>query len=182
MKIEPQELILQSNKRMIIRSANAGDAASMCRHRCVTSAETYFMARYPEECDPDTERMKAYLTQMEDSPQNFTVTAFVDNRIIGDLGVTQVRSHLKFRHRTTMGISVQASYCNAGLGSVLLEIAIDQARRNGFEQLELGVFEDNPRAIHLYKKFGFQQCGIQPRAFKLKDGTYRDEILMVKFL
>ena len=29
---------------------------------------------------------------------------------------------------------------------------------------------------------GFERCGIQPRAFKLKDGTYRDEIIMVKML
>lgn len=57
-----------------------------------------------------------------------------------------------------------------------------QAKANGFEQLELGVFEDNTEAIHIYEKFGFQKYGVQPRAFKLKDGTYRDEIIMVKML
>ena len=41
---------------------------------------------------------------------------------------------------------------------------------------------DNARAIHLYEKVGFERYGIQPRAFKLKDGTYRDEIIMVKML
>ena len=30
-----------------------------------------------------------------------------------------------------------------------------------------------------YKKFGFKEYGKQPRAFKLQDGTYRDEIIMV---
>ena len=28
----------------------------------------------------------------------------------------------------------------------------------------------------------FERYVIQPRAFKLKDGTYRDEIIMVKML
>ena len=28
----------------------------------------------------------------------------------------------------------------------------------------------------------FERYGIQPRAFKLKDGTYRDEIIMGKML
>lgn len=55
-----------------------------------------------------------------------------------------------------------------------MQLAIDQTRANGFEQLELGVYSDNVRAIHLYEKFGFERYGIQPRAFKLKDGTYRD--------
>ena len=64
----------------------------------------------------------------------------------------------------------------------LVHARIDLARANGFEQLELGVYSDNSRAIHLYEKFGFERYGIQPRAFKLKDGTYRDEIIMVKML
>ncbi len=48
-----------------------------------------------------------------------------------------------------------------------------------FEQIELGVFEDNHAAIGLYEKFGFKRCGVLPRAYKLKDGTYRDEIQMI---
>ena len=62
------------------------------------------------------------------------------------------------------------------------EAALRQAKANGYEQVELGVFEDNPRARHLYEKLGFQEQGRTLRAFRLKDGTYRDEIQMVKFL
>lgn len=64
----------------------------------------------------------------------------------------------------------------------MIETAVAQARENGFEQIELSVFEDNARAIHLYEKLGFQRFGIQPRAYKLKDGSYRDEIIMVRLL
>ena len=81
-----------------------------------------------------------------------------------------------------MGISVRKEYWGCGLGSYLMQLAIDQTRTNGFEQLELGVFSDNTRAIHLYEKVGFERCGTIPHAFKLKDGTYRDEIMMVKML
>ena len=42
----------------------------------------------------------------------------------------------------------------------------------------LGVYSDNDRARHMYKKMGFKEYGMNPRAFKLKDGTYRDEIIM----
>ncbi|SCW57350.1 hypothetical protein SAMN02910400_01358 [Lachnospiraceae bacterium C10] len=38
-------------------------------------------------------------------------------------------------------------------------------------------FSDNERVKGLYRKYG---CYV--RAFKLKDGTYRDEIIMVKML
>ena len=61
---------------------------------------------------------------------------------------------------------------------LVVKIALDQARTNGFEQVELGVFSDNDIARHMYKKMGFKEYGMNPRAFKLKDGTYRDEIVM----
>ena len=47
-----------------------------------------------------------------------------------------------------------------------------------YEQLELGVFDDNKRAQALYKKHGFEVWGCSKNAYKLKDGTYRDEIIM----
>ena len=34
------------------------------------------------------------------------------------------------------------------------------------------------RKGYLYAKNGFKEYGINPRAFKLKDGTYCDEIIM----
>lgn len=181
MIIENKKITFQG-KEIVFRSAIPEHAESLCKHRYITSKETYFMARYPEECTFDIERMKANLAEVENSEKDFMVTAFVENEIVGDLGVMQLRSELKYRHRAYMGISIQQNYCNIGIGSIMIEIAIKQAKENGFEQLELGVFEDNARAIHLYEKFGFKQYGVQPRAFKLKDGTYRDEIIMVKIL
>ena len=59
---------------------------------------------------------------------------------------------------------------------------VRQAKENGFTQVELGVFADNERAIYLYRKLGFTEMGCIPKAFCLKDGTYRDEVQMVKFL
>ena len=58
------------------------------------------------------------------------------------------------------------------LGSFMMQIALGQAKANGFEQVELGVYSDNDRARHMYKKMGFKEYGMNPRAFKLKDGTY----------
>ena len=139
------------------------------------------MARYPEE-GVSLEAMGNRLADCGESPVNFEVGAFAGETLVGEFGVAQVRPHIKYRHRAVMGISVRKEYWGCGLGSYLMQLAIDQTRANGFEQLELGVYSDNSRAIHLYEKFGFERYGIQPRAFKLKDGTYRDEIIMVKML
>ena len=182
MLIKPQQIKMRNGFTVEIRSASVLDVEEIANHRKITSAETYYMARYPEECVFDMETMRSMLKYTENSPSDFMVTAFMNGKIVGDLGVTMLRPHIKYRHRAYMGISIQKEFCNCGLGSIMTEIAIEQARKNGFEQLELGVFADNDRAIHLYEKYGFKKYGIQPNAFKLKDGTYRDEIIMVNML
>lgn len=182
MLIKEREVTLKNGQIIILKSATAADAEGICEHRYRTSGETHFMARYPEEGRLNSEKMKEGLKNLEEDEQAFLVTAYLDGKIIGDAGVTKVRELMKYRHRAYFGMSILAEYCAQGLGSAMMETAITQAKANGFEQIELGVFEDNPRAIHLYEKFGFEKFGVQPRAFKLKDGTYRDELIMIKFL
>lgn len=181
MKIREQKFTLPDGRELTLRSAAADDWAQLSEHRRITSGETHFMARWPEECGFDESRMRTYLTAAGESPLGFMVTAFDGERIVGDLGVAEVRPHLKYRHRAYMGVSIQQAYCGCGLGSRMLEIALEQAKQNGFEQVELSVFSDNERAMGLYEKYGFQKFGMTPRAFKLKDGSYRDEIIMVRF-
>lgn len=182
MKIEPRMFTLSNGKVLTVRSLRADDAEALNAFRYATYSETHFMARYPDERGPGLEAMGNRLAGCGESPVNFEVGAFAGEKLAGEFGVAQVRPHIKYSHRAGMGISILRDYWGCGLGSYLMQLAIDQTRANGFEQLELGVYSDNSRAIHLYEKFGFERYGIQPRAFKLKDGTYRDEIIMVKML
>ena len=54
-----------------------------------------------------------------------------------------------------------------------MKLALHQAKENGLSKWNLIIMQDNERAIHLYQKYGFEQCGIWKNAFKLKDGTYK---------
>ena len=182
MKIVPCAFQLPNGEMLTVRSLCADDSEALNAFRLTTYRETHFRARYPEECEPSLEAVQKELAGCEASALNFEVGAFAGEKVVGEFGVAQVRPHIKYRHRAVMGISVLKEAWGCGLGSFLMQLAVAQAKANGFEQLELGVYSDNPRAIHLYEKFGFERCGTMPHAFKLKDGTYRDEIMMVKML
>lgn len=182
MRIAETAYPLPDGRVLTIRSAEPKDAVSLAAHRRITSGETPFMARYPEECTRDTAVLAAWLQTMADDAQNFVVTAFNGDTVVGDLGIQRVRAHIKMQHRASLGISIQAAYCGCGLGRAMIGIAIEQARKNGFEQIELGVFADNARAVYLYRSLGFEDFGCTPRAFRLKDGSYHDERILVKFL
>lgn len=183
MKIREKVLELKDGRQVLLRSPEPADAAAVCEHRRITSEETYFMARYPEELEHGTAgAIKEQLLFQGEDARDFGISAFWNGRLVADCVVAKLRPHIKFRHRGQFGISIQREFWGRGLGSAMLTEAIRTARENGFEQLELGVFADNPRAIHIYEKAGFQKVGVQPRAFKLKDGTYRNDIQMVLFL
>ena len=78
-------------------------------------------------------------------------------------------------------VAVDPRFRRQGVAGQLVEAFLRfGAARLAFLTLE--VRASNAPAIALYEKFGFEKYGVNPRAFKLKDGTYRDEIIMVKML
>ena len=181
MQIQPCTVRLKDGREVLLRSPEAADAQALLDYMRVTSGETHFMARYPEECQATVEQETGFIEALTGHPQNFMIVAMLSGELVGGCSVMAVSGHIKTRHRGSLGISVEQKAWS-GLGTAMIEAALRQAKENGFEQVELGVFEDNPRARHLYEKLGFQEQGRTLRAFRLKDGTYRDEIQMVKFL
>ena len=161
MKIVPRAFQLPNGELLTVRSLCADDAEALNAFRLATYRETHFMARYPEECT-SLEAVQKGLAGSESSALNFEVGAFSGTKLVGEFGVAQVRPHIKYRHRAVMGISVLKEAWGCGLGSFLMQLAVDQAKANGFEQLELGVYSDNARAIHLYEKFGFDAAAPCP--------------------
>lgn len=179
MKIQERRITLRGDVSILLKSAGPADAWRLWKHRYETSGETYYLACEQEEMEFFREAEEERLQATETDTREFDVSAFADGVLIGSASVRYVRRHRKFLHRAHFGISIREAYCGLGLGRRMIETALEQAAKNGFEQMELGVFSDNERAIHLYESCRFQKTGVLPRAYKLKDGSYRDEIQMV---
>ena len=179
MRVEEKEVVLRDGRKILLRSPEAADAEGVMENMRITSGETYFMARYPEEIVRPVETEAEILDKICEDEEEFMIAAFWEGRLIGCCSVQRMGAHIKTRHRGGFGISIQQSFCNAGLGGMMMEEMLETVKQTHFEQIELGAFEDNEKAIHLYEKYGFVTWGRQPRAFKLKDGSYRDEIQMI---
>jgi GNAT superfamily N-acetyltransferase len=63
----------------------------------------------------------------------------------------------------------------SGIAQALMDACASEARRRGGRTLWLGVFEQNPRAIRFYTKFGYQDVGGQ--TFLLGDDPQQDRVL-----
>ncbi len=182
MIIKGQIYKLPDCREVTIKSAGPEDAMKVKLLREATARESHFMAREPEDGPMNLEVIREGLASFAESEKNFMVNAYLDDELVGDLGVSVVRPHIKFLHRGYLGMSIRQEYTGMGVGSFMMKVALEQAKKNGFEQVELGVYSDNARARHMYTKMGFKEYGKNPRAFKLKDGTYIDEIIMVNFI
>ena len=108
--------------------------------------------------------------------------AVAGDRPVGMCKVDRVHTRARLRHRASLGLVVLKDWWGQGIGRQLMAHAIAWAQEQGFEQLELDVIAGNDRAQSLYRSLGFVETGRMPKAFKYQDGTYADDVLMVRVL
>ena len=181
MRIEDETIRLPDGRALTLRSAGPEDAAAMIEYLNRIAGETHYLTRWPEEAAADyaPEKEKAFLQTIADAPNRAMLTLFDSaGRVAGNAGVHPHAPTMKERHRADVGIALIRDYWHLGLGGLLMDRAIAEARCMGYEQLELSVFSGNSRAIALYERKGFRVCGRTPNAFKLRDGTHEDDVLM----
>ncbi|MCF0229964.1 MAG: GNAT family N-acetyltransferase [Parasporobacterium sp.] len=180
MKIKAKTFELNGHT-LIIRSAEEEDAAMLLPYLQRVCGETRFLLVEADECKPLTiEEEKAFISSHTDGDRACLLLAFLDGEYIGNASFDTPGSSRRNRHRADIGIALYLDYTGMGIGTILLSSLLDAIKECGFETAELTVVSKNSRAIHLYEKFGFTECGCIPNANKYDDGTYSDDIIMIK--
>ncbi|MDU5111096.1 MAG: GNAT family N-acetyltransferase [Clostridium sp.] len=127
-------------------------------------------------------RNEDFIINMDGNQHQFVAVAKNKNgeeEIIGTAGLT-INSNPRLRHSGGIGIMIHKDYQNMGVGTALMEALLDVADNwLILIRVELGVFEDNKRAIHLYEKFGFEKEGLK-RLAAIRNGKYENEYLMAR--
>jgi L-phenylalanine/L-methionine N-acetyltransferase len=102
-----------------------------------------------------------------------------DDRIVGMLGMHVEQSPRRARC-ANFGMAVHDDYQGLGIGSALMRAMLDLTDNwLGLSRVELTVYTDNARAIHLYQKFGFQIEGTAQR-YALRSGVEVDAYYMAR--
>jgi L-phenylalanine/L-methionine N-acetyltransferase len=110
----------------------------------------------------------------------FVLLACTENEVVGHLGLNTFPNHFRRRHVGQLGMAVRDDWQGKGVGSRLMEAAIDMADNwLNLSRLELEVYTDNEPAIHLYKKFGFVLEGTHLQ-FAFREGQYVDVYSMAR--
>lgn len=181
MIFEDKSILLKDGRTAILKSPCVEDAEKLLNYIKKSCGETDFLLRYPEEWSITVEQEVEWVNRLRSSPNTLGIACYVDGKVAGNCEIS-FRSGIKTSHRATVAIAILKDYWNLGIGSAMFEELITAAQKRGTEIMELEFIEGNDRARHLYEKFGFRVISQKPNAFKLKDGTYRDEFYMQKYV
>jgi ribosomal protein S18 acetylase RimI-like enzyme len=130
------------------------------------------------------------------SPRPATEPFFKGRREVSDVIVAETRTgvvgyahvvrHMSIKANAHVlhlnSLAVAPSARGLGLGDQLVEATIAEARRRGARKSGLRVLSNNPRAIHIYEKHGFEFEERIREEILLPDGSYADDVWYALFL
>jgi RimJ/RimL family protein N-acetyltransferase len=125
---------------------------------------------------PPAEVSRQFIHHVREGGGVHMVAVDASGAVVGWCDVERYRRE-GFTHSGRLGIGMLQAVRGRGLGRRLMTEAIQAARRQGMERIELEVFVSNTRAIALYESLGFAREGLKRRARKL-DGEYDDDLIM----
>lgn len=136
---------------------------------------------FPDEYTRDEPAERELILEYESSKNGIFLVAEHEGLLIGNIDITG-NQRRKLFHTAMLGMGNRYDWQNQGIGTALIESALEWARNNSpLEIIWLEVYASNDLGLGLYKKTGFKICGRMPNFFKEK-GKFVEKISMVKYL
>jgi RimJ/RimL family protein N-acetyltransferase len=160
---------------LVIRRATPADAAALVElGRAVSSEPEAWLITEGDWRTASDERR--YLRAVRRSPNAAVFVAEAPEGIVGRLSLAR-DAHPASPHVADLGLMVAAGHRRRGIGTALLERAVEWAREVGVDKLELHVFPHNEPAIRLYERFGFEREGLRRDHYR-RGAELVDAVLM----
>ena len=167
---------------LLIREAEVEDAAALVSFLNRVSVETDFTSLDGDGILLTSEEMAIFLNKQASWDNQITLLAFLNDKIAGIVNIT-ADQRKRVRHIGDLFIVIGKKYWNNGLGSLLLEEAVEWAQASGIlRRLQLTVQTRNLAAVHLYQKHGFAIEGRQERGAYIEEGEFIDVYLMGRLI
>jgi putative acetyltransferase len=173
------EFTTKNGKKIVFRPEHSGDTEMLWKMFSTISEKSASNLLPPF----TRERVEGWTSNINYN-EVLAIVAFVEEkneqRIIGSASL-KFNSQEALKHKAELGLTVHDDYQNIGIGTALLKHVIDIARMKKLSKIFLLVSTDNERAIHMYKKAGFEIEGKLCKESYVND-KYRNEYRMAFFI
>lgn len=164
--------------KLVLRTVQIEDAQTILPYIPQFYEESKYLIKEPEEVHTTLEDEIDWIKEHLESDNSLLIMAELDGKYVGD-GSFEGTTLSRQKHRVSLGIYLLKEYTNMGIGTLLMEALIEEARKTDIEQIELICINDNHIAMHVYEKLGFKVTGTLPDYNKYKDGSYVNASYMV---
>lgn len=100
-----------------------------------------------------------------------------DGRVVGWLSISAFYGRPAYAATAELSVYVDPALQRGGVGSELLQAAVERAERLSLRTYLGFIFAHNERSLALFRKFGFEQWAHLPRVAVL-DGIERDLLIL----
>ena len=123
--------------------------------------------------------LEARRTWLTPTPDHHGIVATIEGRVVGNAGL-HLETGARRRDCGWIGMAVHDDFQGKGVGTALMAALMDLADNwYGLRRVELTVYADNPAAVHLYQKFGFEIEGTG-RQYARRNGEVVDAYYMAR--
>ena len=182
MKFDPLEVKDKTGRTIVLRNAEVSDAEDLIKYLKTTTGETPFLIREPDEVSLTLDQEERFIKSCIDAERELMLIATIDKKHIGNCSLMSIGSYKRYSHRCEVAIALYREFWGVGIGNIMMQTILEQAKKIGYEQAELEVISGNESALSLYRKLGFEKYGTFPNNMKYANGQYADAYWMMKKL
>lgn len=159
----------------VIRPADPADSQEIEQNIMVICAEQEYLHTDTFVRTSEWEALLAQSIGLQ--RRQILLVAVADEGVIGHVRLFPLWFGSKGRHVADLGIAILKPCRDVGIGTAMLGYLLEWAIRLDYLKASVEVIATNPRAISLFRKFGFVEEGRRLNHIRIND-TYVDEILM----
>jgi len=110
--------------------------------------------------------------------QSCRFVALLENKIVGWAALSPVSNRCVYGGVAEVSVYVDTNFSGKGIGTKLLQELIQESEKTGFWTLQSGIFPENTMSLKTHKKLGFREIGYREKIGKMKNGKWRDNIIL----
>ncbi|MCI1964901.1 MAG: GNAT family N-acetyltransferase [Oscillospiraceae bacterium] len=176
-----KKVILKDGRELVLRPAEESDAEQLIAYMNLVGGESDFLTYGKDGCRISAEGERQFLRNQTKKSSSLFLVGFIGEELVCSANLAG-ESKKRIAHNCELGITVKKKYWGLGAASALLAELIRFAKENETLQvIHLDVYANNERAIHLYRKCGFQVAGRLKKYFQV-GGQYYDDLVMDLYL
>ena len=178
---DSEKILLKNNKEVIVRNLQPCDAekySTFSEMIAIESTHTLHVKGQLLSIDKMEEKLKT----ATDSSWQLELGGFNEDKLISHLAFYKTRPfHPYEKHVGEFAIKVLKEYGSNGLGSKMLLIMENVARKMDTKRIQATVRTQNYAGISFYKKHGYEIEGVKKEAAFIND-VYENEFYISKIL